>query len=99
MLLTLTRLFCIFIIGIMPTTDYSASRVTQLKNSVALASFKRSNTAAVNAGISVQREQPTYQLQTVVTQRNLASANTNPPASDSSPCGCTTPVFVNAGGC
>jgi hypothetical protein len=83
----------------MPTTDYSASRVTQLKNSVALASFKRSNTAAVNAGISVQREQPTYQLQTVVTQRNLASANTNPPASDSSSCGCTTPVFVNAGGC
>jgi hypothetical protein len=81
----------------MPTTDYSASRLTKLKNSVALASFKRANTAAVNAGRSVQREQPTYQLQTVVTQRNLASANTNPPTNGD--CGCTTPVFVNPGGC
>ncbi len=82
----------------MPTTDYSSSRLTRVRNSVALASFNRANLAAVNAGISVKREQPTMQLGTVVTERHLTVANTNPPAVEGD-CGCTTPVFVNAGGC
>lgn len=82
----------------MPTADYSSSRLTHVRNSVALASFKRSNTAAVNVGLSVLREQPSMQLNAILVERNLTKANTNPPAAESD-CGCTTPVFVNAGGC
>jgi hypothetical protein len=82
----------------MPTADYSSSRLTRVRNSVALASFNRANLAAVNAGVSVQREQPSMQLGAVVTARHLTIANTNPPAAEGD-CGCTDPVYTNPGGC
>ena len=82
----------------MPTADYSSSRLTHVRNSVALASINRTNLAAINAGVSVKREQPSMQLGAIVTERKLTVANTNPPASGSD-CGCTDPVYVNPGGC
>ena len=82
----------------MPTADYSSSRLTNLRNSIALASYRRANNAAVASGASVLREQPSMQLNAIVVARNQSSANTNPPVSATT-CGCTTPVFSNPGGC
>jgi len=82
----------------MPTADYTSSRLTNLRNSIALASYRRANNAAVANGTSVLREQPSMPLNAIVVARNQSSANTNPPASASG-CGCTTPVFSNPGGC
>ena len=82
----------------MPTTDYSSSRLTNLKRSVALASFRRNVISGVNAGTSVRSEQPSGQLGEILTYRHLVGANTNPPVSGAD-CGCTVPVFTNPGGC
>jgi hypothetical protein len=78
----------------MPTTVYDASLITQRKRNYALYTFNRLNSAAVNAGTSIRREQPDTQLQTIVTYRKQVSANTNPTAE----CPCSTAVDKNAGG-
>lgn len=76
------------------TRNYDASLLTQRKRSLALYTFNRLNSAAVNAGQSVRREQPDTQLAEVVTQRHEVAANTNP----SDACPCSTAVDANSGG-
>ncbi len=78
----------------MPTVNYDSSLLTQRRRNYALYTFNRLNSAAVNAGTSVRREQPDTQLQTIVTYRHQVSGNTNPDA----PCPCSTPVNDNPGG-
>jgi hypothetical protein len=78
----------------MPTANYDSSLVTQRKRNYALYTFNRLNSAAVNAGTSVRREQPDTQLQTIVTYRHQVSANTGP----ADPCPCAVPVNRNPGG-
>jgi hypothetical protein len=56
------------------------------------------NFNAVNAGVSVRREQPNTQLGTVLTQRHQTAANTNPVDSGSLECPCSIAVSENAGG-
>jgi len=78
----------------MPTEIYSASLVTQRRRNYAIYTWNRINNAAVAAGASVLREQPSEQLQTVVTYRHEVKANTNPTA----PCPCSESVDKNPGG-
>jgi hypothetical protein len=80
----------------MPTTNYDASLLTQRKRSNVLYTWNRINQANVNAGLSVQREQPNTQLATVVTYRNQTEGNTNP--APSTECPCTVSVNDNRGG-
>lgn len=70
----------------MGTNNYDASVLTQRKRAAALNSFYVSNQAAVNAGTSVRREQPSTQLNEVLLQRQTSVAATNPGAS----CPCST---------
>jgi hypothetical protein len=53
----------------MPTAVYDASLVTFRARSKALYAFNAANTAAVNAGASVKREQPTFQSAEVLLVR------------------------------
>jgi hypothetical protein len=78
----------------MPTANHASSVLTERKRSRALYTFNRLNNAAVAAGLSVRREQPSGQLGQVVTQRHEVNANTNP--NDS--CPCSTAVNPNPGG-
>lgn len=78
----------------MPTTVYDASLLTQRKRNYAIYTFNRLNSAAVNAGTSIRREQPDTQLQTIVTYRHQVSANTDPTAA----CPCAVAVDKNTGG-
>jgi len=78
----------------MPTGNFDSSLLTQRKRNFALFTYNRINNAAVNAGLSVRREQPDTQLETVVTYRHQVSANTNPIAE----CPCSQPVNDNRGG-
>lgn len=78
----------------MPTGNYDSSLITQRRRNYALYTWNRLNKAAVNAGVSIRREQPDYQLQTVVTYRHQVAANTNPTAV----CPCAESVDNNAGG-
>jgi hypothetical protein len=78
----------------MPTGNYDSSLLTQRKRNYALYTWNRINSAAVNAGLSVRREQPDTQLDTIVTYRNQVSANTNPAAE----CPCSNSVNDNRGG-
>ena len=78
----------------MPTANYDASLLTQRRRNYAIYTWNRINSAAVNAGLSVRREQPDTQLETVVTYRHQVSANTNPTAA----CPCAQSVDKNAGG-
>jgi hypothetical protein len=80
----------------MPTTNFDASLLTQRKRSAVLYTWNRINQDAVNAGLSVQREQPNTQLATVVTYRHETAANTNP--APSAECPCTVSVNDNRGG-
>lgn len=80
----------------MPTTNYDSSLLTQRRRNIALYTWNRLNQDAVNAGLSVQREQPNTQLATVVTYRHQTAANTNPaPSAD---CPCSVSVNDNRGG-
>jgi hypothetical protein len=81
----------------MPTADYSSSRLTNVRNAIALRSYKVANQTAVNAGTSVLREQPSMQLNAVVVARNLTIANQL--AAPGEACDCVKPVFTNPGGC
>ncbi len=78
----------------MPTTNYDSSLLTQRRRNYAIYTWNRINSAAVNAGLSVRREQPDTQLETVVTYRHQVSANTNPTAT----CPCSESVDRNSGG-
>jgi len=78
----------------MPTGNYDSSLLTQRKRNFAIFTYNRINTAAVNAGVSVRREQPNTQLETIVTYRHQVSANSNPDAE----CPCSEPVNNNRGG-
>ena len=78
----------------MPTVNYDSSILTKRRRGVALASFYRTNNAAVAAGTSVRREQPDTQLQEVLAQRFETTANTNPTGA----CPCSIPVLKNTGG-
>lgn len=78
----------------MGTTNYDASLLTQRKRAAALNAFYTSNQAAVNAGTSVRREQPSTQLNEVLLQRQTSAAATNPTAG----CPCSTYVDANPGG-
>jgi hypothetical protein len=80
----------------MPTTVYDASLVTRRARNNALYTFYVNNNAAVNAGLSVRREQPDTQLQTIVAERKETSANTNPGPVGT--CPCTVAVNDNRGG-
>ncbi len=80
----------------MPTTVYDASLVTRRARNNALYTFYLNNNAAVNAGLSVRREQPDTQLQTIVAERKETSANTNPGPVGT--CPCTVAVNDNRGG-
>lgn len=53
----------------MPTTVYDASLLTFRNQAKALFGFNRANTAAVTAGTSVKREQPTFQSGLVIITR------------------------------
>jgi hypothetical protein len=78
----------------MPTANYDSSLLTQRRRNYAIYTWNRINSAAVNVGASVRREQPDTQLQTVVTYRHQVSANTNPTAA----CPCAESVDRNSGG-
>ena len=78
----------------MGTTNYDASMLTQRKRTAALNSFYVSTQAAVNAGTSVRREQPSTQLNEVLLQRQSSAAATNPGAD----CPCSTYTGQNPGG-
>jgi hypothetical protein len=78
----------------MPTGNYDSSLLTQRKRNYVLYTWNKINSAAVNAGLSVRREQPDTQLETVVTYRHQVSANTNPAAE----CPCSNSVNDNRGG-
>ncbi|NBR26264.1 MAG: hypothetical protein EBU08_21260 [Micrococcales bacterium] len=80
----------------MPTTVYDASLVTRRMRNNALYTFYVNNNAAVNAGVSVRREQPDTQLQTIVSQRRETAGNTNPGPVGT--CPCTKSVDDNRGG-
>lgn len=89
--------FSLFLVGScrnMPTGNFDSSLLTQRKRNLALYTWNRINAAAVNAGLSVRREQPDTQLETVVTYRHQVRANTNPVAE----CPCSTSVNDNTGG-
>lgn len=89
--------FSLFLAGScrnMPTGNFDSSLLTQRKRNLALYTWNRINSAAVNAGLSVRREQPDTQLETVVTYRHQVSANTNPVAE----CPCSKSVDSNKGG-
>jgi hypothetical protein len=81
----------------MPTADYSSSRLTNVRNAIALRNYRVANQTAVNNGVSVLREQPSMQLNAVVVARNLTIANQLAAAGES--CDCVKPVFTNPGGC
>lgn len=53
----------------MPTNNYDASLITQIRRSRALYAYNNSLKAAVAAGTSVQREQPSMQSNDVYLQR------------------------------
>jgi len=78
----------------MPTANHDASILTKRRRNYALFTFNRLNSAAVNAGTSIRREQPDTQLQEVLAQRFEVSANTNPTAS----CPCDAATAPNTGG-
>jgi hypothetical protein len=78
----------------MPTGNYDSSLITQRRRNYAIYTWNRLNSTAVNAGVSIRREQPDYQLQTVVTYRHQVSANKDATA----PCPCAESVDNNAGG-
>jgi hypothetical protein len=80
----------------MPTGNFDSSLHTQRRRNYALYTWNRINQARVNAGTSILREQPSYQLGTVVTDRHQVSANQLATATD--PCPCRQPVSDNAGG-
>lgn len=81
----------------MPTADYSSSRLTNLRTSIALANFRRANNAAVARGASVLSEQSSMPLNAIVVARNQTSANQL--AAPGEACSCVKPVFTNPGGC
>ena len=82
----------------MPTADYSSSRLTNLRNAIALRSYNVANKIAVNNGTSVSREQPSMQSNAVVVARNLTIAN-QLATQTGEPCDCVKPVFNNPAGC
>jgi hypothetical protein len=53
----------------MPTNNYDASLITQIRRARALYAYNSSLKAAVVAGTSVQREQPSMQMNSVYLQR------------------------------
>ena len=53
----------------MPTAVFDASYLTFRQRAKTLSAFYAANTAAVNAGTSVLREQPTVQMAEVITTR------------------------------
>jgi hypothetical protein len=81
----------------MPTADYSSSRLTNLRNSITLANYRRANNTAVASGASVLREQSSMPLNAIVVARNQTSANQLAAAGEE--CSCVKPVFTNPGGC
>ena len=82
----------------MPTAVYDASLVTRRARNNTLVTWYLANNTAVRNGTSVRREQPDTQLQQIVTFRNETTANTNPVATTTNPCSCTSTVDFNAGG-
>ena len=61
----------------MPTTNYDASMLTRYKRSATLRSYNNNLIAAKNANNQiVLREQPTVQLQEVITQRHEVKCGT-----------------------
>ena len=78
----------------MPTGNYDSSLITQRRRNYAIYTWNRLNKVAVNAGVSIRREQPDYQLQTVVTYRHQVAANKDAAAA----CPCAESVNDNAGG-
>ena len=82
----------------MPTAVYDASLVTRRARNNTLVTWYFANNAAVNSGTSVRREQPDTQLQQIVTFRNETTANTNPVATTTNSCPCTSTVDFNPGG-
>lgn len=78
----------------MPTGNYDASLLSQRRRNYALYTYNRLNSAAVNAGQSIRREQPDTQLETIVTYRRQVSGNANPAAV----CPCSESVGKNPGG-
>jgi hypothetical protein len=55
----------------MSTTVRDASLITKRNRDVALYAFNRARVVALNAGTTVQPEQPTYQSHVIVTERNI----------------------------
>lgn len=67
----------------MPTTNRDASELTRRRKAKALYAYNSTNTAAVAAGTSVRREQPTFATLDIVTLRNQGG------------CFCTTDASAN----
>ncbi len=82
----------------MPTAVYDSSLVTRRKQNLTLYSGYKSLQTAVNNGTSVRREQPTYQLETIVTLRHENSANYTPADANGAACPCSAAVGQNPGG-
>jgi hypothetical protein len=79
----------------MPTTVYDASLITFRARAKALYAFANQNAAAVTAGTTVRREQPTLQSGEVITTRKQGgcfctsdAAGLSMTAQGPGPCGC-----------
>lgn len=77
--------------------NYDSSRITERNRAINLYSFKRTNDAAVAAGTSVRRAQPTSQTNNVVVETLLTTAFTNT-ATNGTVCACSDEYNrINAG--
>ena len=77
--------------------NYDSSRITERNRAISLYSFKRTYDAAVTAGTSVRRAQPTSQTNQVVVETLLTTAFTNN-ATDGTMCACSDEYNrINAG--
>ena len=79
----------------MTLTNFDASQIAMKKRQKALFAWKSANDSLVNAGISVLKEQPTYQSADVIAMRRqggckcTADASANPYEFNGlSQCGC-----------
>jgi hypothetical protein len=79
----------------MPTAVYDSSYLTLRNQAKVLYGFNQNNTAAVNAGLSVKREQPTLQSAAVILVRKqggcfcaVENAGGNANSLPTGPCSC-----------
>ncbi len=74
----------------MPPANRDSSELTRRRAAKTLYGYNTENKAAVNAGTSVLREQPSWQALSVVTQRQMGGCYCGPWVENQAPgaCGC-----------